>query len=106
MMKIFVLSLLIGATALIQGCRYPDAAVIEQSDSRPAIGISGAPEGAHLYVDGLDMGAAELYDREVGILLIESGKHIVELKDTDGGILLSEEVFLSSSTTKIITYHP
>ena len=105
-MKIIALSLLIGATVLIQGCRYPDPAVIEQADNRPAIGISGAPEGAHLYVDGLDMGAAVLYDGEEGVLLIESGKHVIELKDAAGSVLLSDEVFLSSSTTKIIKYNP
>lgn len=105
-MKIIALSLLIGAIVLIQGCRYPDPPVVEQSDNRPSIGISGAPEGAHLYVDGLDMGAAVLYDGEEGVLLIESGKHILELKDAGGSILLSEEVFLSNSTTTIVKYNP
>ena len=60
MKKLIALSLLVGAVALIQGCTYPNPAQIQQSDSRPAIGISGAPEGAHLFVDGLDMGCSKI----------------------------------------------
>jgi len=40
------------------------------------------------------------------VLLIESGKHFVEVKTADGKVLLSETLFLSSSTTKILTIQP
>ena len=91
---------------LIQGCRYPDPATIEQADSRPAIGISGAPLEAVLYVDGLRMGMASQYDGTEQVLLIESGKHLIEVKTADGTVIHSETVFLSSSATKILAVKP
>ena len=91
---------------LIQGCSYPDPATIEQADSRPAIGISGAPEGAVLYVDGLRMGMAGQYDGTEQVLLIESGKHLIEVKAADGTVIHSETVFLNSSATKVLTVKP
>ncbi len=105
-MKRLCVGLIILSAALLQGCSYPDAAKIEQKDSRPAIGVSGAPEGAMLYVDGLEMGVASQYDGTENVLLIESGKHLVEVKTANGKILLSETLFLSSSTTKILTIQP
>jgi hypothetical protein len=94
------------AIGILQGCKYPEPAKVEQKDSRPSIGISGAPEGAVVFVDGLNMGPATRDNEEVKVLLVESGKHVVELKSADGRVLLSEEVFLSSSTRKILSYNP
>lgn len=105
-MKTAVFALLICVGALIQGCSYPEPAKVEQSETRPKIGISGAPENSMLFVDGLDMGPAANYNGKEGVLMIESGKHLVELKAANGRILHSEELFLSSSTTKIIKYVP
>lgn len=94
------------AGILLQGCSYPEPAKVEQKDTRPAIGISGAPENSRLFVDGLDMGPAMKYDGTEGVLLVESGKHRIELKTAEGKVLHSEELFLSSSTTEIINYVP
>ncbi|RKX40584.1 MAG: hypothetical protein DRP64_12435 [Verrucomicrobia bacterium] len=105
-MKYLYAGLIILSAGLLQGCTYPDAAKIEQKDSRPAIGVSGAPEGAALYVDGLKMGMASQFDGEENVLLIESGKHLIEVQAADGKVLLSETLFLSSSTTKILTIQP
>ena len=105
-MKCLCAGLIIVSSVLLQGCTYPDAAKIEQKDSRPSVGVRGAPEGAVLYVDGLKMGFANQYDGEENVLLIESGKHLVEVKAADGTVLLSETLFLSSSTTKILTIQP
>ena len=105
-MKRLSIGLIILSAVLLQGFTYPDAAQIEQKDSRPAIGVSGAPEGAILYVDGLRMGMASQYDGKENVLLVESGKHLVEVKAADGKVLLSETLFLSSSTTKVLTVQP
>ena len=105
-MKYLCAGLIILSTVLLQGCHYPDAAKVEQKDTRPAIGISGAPKGAMLYVDGLEMGAANQFDGKENVLLIESGKHLIEVKAANGKVLLSETLFLSSSTTKILTIQP
>ncbi len=98
--------LILISTAFLQGCSYPDAAKIEQKDSRPAIGVSGAPKGSVLYVDGLKMGMARQFDGEKNVLLVESGTHLVEVKAANGTVLLSESLFLSNSTTKILTIQP
>jgi len=105
-MKYLYAGLIILSAVLLQGCTYPDAAKVEQKDSRPAIGVSGAPEGAALYVDGLKMGMASQFDGKESVLLIESGKHLVEVKSAAGEVLHSETVLLSSSTTKILTIQP
>jgi len=105
-MKFLCAGLIILSTVILQGCTYPDAAKIEQKDSRPAIGVNGAPKGAILFVDGLEMGKAIQFDGSKNVLLVESGKHLIEVKSTDGKVLLSETLFLSSSTTKILAIQP
>jgi hypothetical protein len=105
-MKILCTGAFILLSILIQGCRYPDPAAIEQTDSRPAIGISGAPLESALYVDGLRMGMATQYDGTEQVLLIESGKHLIEVKSADGTVIHSETVFLSNSATKVLAIKP
>ncbi len=102
-MKRLCVGLIILSAALLQGCSYPDAAQIEQKDNRPAIGISGAPSGAMLYVDGLEMGLANQWDGKKTVLLVESGTHLVEVKSASGKVLHSETIFLSGSTTKVLS---
>lgn len=105
-MKFIIVLFLVLSACLLQSCKYPEPAKVEQKDSRPSIGISGAPAGAVIFVDGLEMGPATRDKEEVNVLLVESGKHVIELKSSGGEVLLSEEVFLSSSTRKIIPYNP
>ena len=105
-MKVITVIFLVVSACLLQGCSYPYPAKVEQKDSRPAIGITGAPEGALLFVDGLQMGSTGQYDGTNSVLLVESGKHLIEVKTTGGRVLLSETVFLSSSTTKILAVKP
>ncbi len=94
------------AAALLQGCSYPEPAKVEQNDARPSIGVAGAPKGSLLFVDGLKMGTTKQFNGKNGVLLVEGGKHRVEIKSPDGKTLYTEEVFLSNSTTKVITYNP
>jgi hypothetical protein len=105
-MKTLTAGLLILLAILVQGCAYPQPVQVEQKDTRPAIGIDGAPRKAMLYVDGLQMGRARDYDGEKHVLLIESGKHLIEVKSKTGEVILSETVFLSSSTTKVLSINP
>jgi len=105
-MKVITVIFLVVSACLLQGCSYPDPAKVEQKDSRPAIGITGAPQGALLFVDGLQMGSVSQYDGTNSVLLVESGSHLVEVRAQGGKTLYSEEIFLSGSTTKIIAYKP
>lgn len=105
---VIIRNLFFAATAalLLTGCSYPDPAKVEQKDSRPAIGISGAPAGTLLFVDGLQMGPVSDPDGKMVVILVESGQHLVEARTPGGEVLMSQELFLSSSTTKIIAYKP
>lgn len=105
-MKYLFFTLLIGSAALLQGCKYPEPVKVEQADRRPVVGISGAPKHALLFVDGLKMGAVSTYNGKNGVLMVESGKHLIEVKDAAGKTLMSEEIFLSNSTTKILPFNP
>ena len=91
---------------LALACTYPQPSQTEQQDQRPAIGVSGAPADAVLYVDGLDMGVASQFDGKTNVLLVESGSHLIEVKSADGRVLHSETVFLSSSTKKVFHIRP
>ena len=105
-MKKLCLSLVLFSSLIFYGCTYPEPAKVEQKAARPAIGIQGAPQNAVLYVDGLKMGFATIYDGKKKVLLLEPGTHQVEIKSSDGKLLYSETVFLSSSTTKILHCTP
>jgi len=100
-MKIFTILILVGSTLFFQGCTYPESATITQKDSRPSIGVSGAPAGSFLFVDGSRMGEAKRFDGKNGVLLVEPGKHKIEVKKSTGEVVFSKEVFLSSSTSKM-----
>lgn len=105
-MKLFVAGFLF--MSLLTGC-YP-ASEIRVTDNRPMIAIKNTPQNAILYVDGLNMGLASQYSgapskdgsEETRVLLIEPGRHRIEVK-SNGKILLSEDVFLSESVLKTIT---
>jgi len=80
--------------ATLVGCAYPSTNV-RSVESRPSIAISGAAKGATLVVDGLSMGDASQFDGKPKALLLEPGRHRVEVKS--GGVtLLSKEVFLGA----------
>jgi len=100
------MGLLVIFAVVAQGCAYPQPNKIEQEDRRPAIGVSGAPANATLYVDGLDMGMASQFDGQTNVLLVESGTHLIEVKSADGVVIHSETVFLSNSTTKVLRIQP
>ena len=93
-MKSFVACFLL--MALVVGC-YP-ASEVRILDSRPRIAIKNAPDNAILYVDGLKMGLAQPRGKwRGGVLLVEPGRHRVEVK-SNGEVLLSEDVFLGERT--------
>lgn len=102
-MKRLCAGLFIGLAILVQGCAYPQPTQVEQKDNRPAIGINGAPWRSVLYVDGLRMGSARKYNGEKNVLLIERGKHLIEVRLRTGKVVHSETVFLNDSSTKVLT---
>ena len=88
------------------GCSYPEPAKIQQEDTRPSLGVSGAPASAVLFLDGLKIGPASKFDGTEHVLKVESGTHRVEIKSATGETLFSKEIFLSPSTVEILDVRP
>ena len=93
------------AVGFMCSCAPHPERTITQEDSRPSIGVAGAPKGASLIINGLNMGPAAAYNGDDTVLLIERGKHNVEVVHK-GQVIHSEVVFLGDSTTKIIHVNP
>jgi len=92
---IYILSVI----ALLTACTLPESSV-NVGDERPRIAINGAAKGQVLYVDGLRMGQAQQYNGAPNVLLLEKGRHKVEVRDSSGVAVLSEEVYLGGGETR------
>ena len=102
-MKIKALSLMI-ILAFLTSCAMPVTSV-KTVDTRPSISITGAPEGALLYVDGLNMGSAVQYDglHNHNVLMIEPGTHKIEIKN-NGALIYQQTIFVESELKNIIVH--
>lgn len=111
-----ILSLL---CVLIAGCAHPIERV-RTVDDRPGLSVVGAPPGAILYVDGVEIGPAADFDgkpemvpgpgptgrksrRKVPgrVLLLEPGTHHVEIRDGKT-VLRAVDIFLGEGTRREI----
>jgi hypothetical protein len=97
------LILIIIIIVMVQGCSYP-ASQVRIPDKRPSIAVENAPDGAILFVDGLNMGPANQYNGHDKALLIEPGTHKIEVVN-QGRTILSEKIFLGGSELKIFRVH-
>jgi hypothetical protein len=80
---------------LAAACAMPST-VVQTPDTRPALAVEGAPAGAILFVDGVRVGEAILYDGQPNVLLVEPGTHTVTVKGADGAELLEQKVYVES----------
>ncbi|HET9554855.1 MAG TPA: hypothetical protein VFP50_17960 [Anaeromyxobacteraceae bacterium] len=85
---------LIAAVALAGAvaCAGPTT-VVRTVDTRPAIAVVGAPAGSTLYLDGLPVGDPAAYDGNPGVLRVEPGTHVVEVR-VDGRPAFTQSVFV------------
>jgi hypothetical protein len=67
----------------------------------PLLVVSGAPEGATLFVDGIAFGAVEKYDAETPVEVLP-GAHVVEIRQ-GGQILHREEIYAGTGSTVTIS---
>lgn len=70
-------------------------------DDRARLIVEGVPADAVLYIDGLPMGNASDYSQSSGALAVESGTHVIEVKNA-GQSFYSERVFLGPGNLKTI----
>jgi PEGA domain len=85
--------------ALLCGCAVPTTTV-STIDDRPALAFKGAPEGALVYVDGLNMGSANEYNGDPKILNVLPGSHTLRIT-ANGATIYEQRVFVESSLKTI-----
>ena len=86
---------------LLLACADP-VTVTRTVDARPRILVQGAPMGAVLFVDGKPMGDASAYAGAPGVLLLEPGTHLLEVR-AGQTLLLSQKVFLGGGEQRTVT---
>jgi hypothetical protein len=85
---------------LALACADP-VSVTRAVDDRPRILVRDVPTGATLYLDGKPQGAAAGFAGKPGVLLVEPGTHLVEVKLGER-LLLSRTVFLGGGEQRTV----
>lgn len=99
-MKIVISLLLSILTCILCSCSMPNT-FVRNVDDRPKLVFKGAPEGAVLVVDGLNMGNAGQYDGDPKVLVVEPGTHSIRV--TSGSDVIYEQRVFVESSMKTIT---
>lgn len=96
MKTLFALVLLLAQAA----CALPETSVTTGA-ARPKLSFPNAAPDVILVLDGISIGAAARYDGNPGVLLVEEGTHVLELK-RNGQTVHSEKVFVSNGETRSV----
>lgn len=94
------LSILLLLPALSLGCEAPRTEVRTLS-LHPRIRFVDAPPQAEVFVDGKPVGLASDYSGHPGVLQLEAGTHVIEVR-LKGQTLLSTQVFLEGEALRDI----
>jgi hypothetical protein len=97
-MKKLYLSLL--SAIIFTGCAMPET-IVKTVDSRPQLAIKDAPKESILYVDGLKIGEATIYNGKPKTLIIEPGTHMISVKTPQGDFLYNQKIFVESELKTI-----
>ena len=97
------LALLI-AVALLTACALPQTTV-RTGSAPPTLIVKGAPPGAFLFVDGLQMGLATQFDGNPKTLAVLEGTHQVEVR-LGANVVYKEKAFVSSGESHTVTVVP
>jgi hypothetical protein len=95
-MKLIVLAF----PLVLLGCAEP-VSNVRTVDDRSRLLVQGAPAGSQLYLDGKPVGDATAYAGDPGILLVEPGTHIVEVRRGDT-LLFSQKIFFGGGEQRKI----
>jgi hypothetical protein len=98
-MRKYIVSVLLVLNFALCSCSMPST-VVRTVDDRPTLAFKGAPEGAILFVDGLNMGPAGQYDGEPKVLAVETGTHVVRVM-VNNQTIFEQRVFVESSLKTI-----
>lgn len=89
---------------LLLACADPVTSTRVQ-DGKPRLLVKGAPAAAVLYLDGRPVGDASAYAGEPGILSLEPGTHVVEVR-VGTRVLVSEKAFFGGGELRTVTVPP
>ena len=89
---------------VVAGCTLPQT-TIRTGAAAPGLAIKGAPAGAVLLVDGVQVGPASQYNGNPAVLAVLEGVHAVEIRD-GGGTIFKEKIFVASGETHVVTIPP
>jgi len=89
------------ALPLLLLCCADPVTVTRAVDDRPRILLQGAPKGAVLFLDGRSMGSAEAYAGDPGVLRVEPGTHVLEVRLGET-LLMSQKVFLGGGEQRTL----
>lgn len=81
-------------------CSTPNT-MVKQGVNRPSLAIHNAPMNTTLYVDGLLAGEVKQFNGKPNVLLVEPGKHFIEIKSPNGTVLHKRTVFVESALKTI-----
>jgi len=90
--------------ANLAACALPETAV-KTGAGRPKLAFPNAGPDTILVMDGIMIGPAARYDGNPGVLLVEEGVHLLELK-RNGQTVHSEKAFVSNGETRMVTMGP
>jgi len=96
MKTFFALVLLLAQAA----CALPETSVTTGA-ARPRLSFPNAAPDMILVLDGITIGPAARYDGNPGVLLVEEGTHLLELK-RNGQTVHSEKAFVSNGETRAV----
>ena len=86
--------------ATLSACALPETSV-RTGASRPKLAFPNAAPDLILVIDGITIGPAARYDGNPGVLLVEEGVHLLELK-RGGQTVHSEKTLVSNGETRAI----
>lgn len=89
---------------ILLACAQP-VTVVRAVDDRPRLLVEGAPAGAQLFIDGKGVGDAAAYAGNPGVLLVEPGTHVVEVK-VGGNLVFSQKLFFGGGEQRKIAVGP
>lgn len=98
-MKKIYLSILLAI--FFAGCGSMPETIVKTVDSRPQLAIKDAPKESILYVDGLKIGEAGIYNGKPKTLIIEPGTHMISVKTPQGVFLYNQKIFVESELKTI-----
>jgi hypothetical protein len=87
--------------ASLSACALPETSV-RTGTARPKLSFPNAAPDMILVVDGIMIGPAARYDGNPGVLLVEEGVHLLELKQ-GGQTIHSEKTLVANGETRAIT---